>query len=377
MVPSASANSVRKPLNAGTTMLIRYRCEGAVRSALLRWGGLPVGGTSAAAFLVALLVWIPEQLSNLNLAGLAQDSLRSYVEDAVAGHGNMREKLNSIVGQSVEKQAKEAVSTQLGTAVQEPVKQAFASRVESVVSGEVEQILKSKGMRATMGEAVAAALKSNDHKVLLSAIQPKLKSIAQRLSQTIAKNSGKIVEKVSLSLPEHLQINKGNYRSLQRVLADLKDKGPPQEDFALRFYVAAEMELNNNYEYNMIRDYLSELGGVLGENLRFVLVLDGRKQFVALTEIDGLRTLDDGELKDFAGILNNKAFSRRKVLEDIKALFGPASVVRLDGKMKLGDVLRRSLWRDFAPHRHMAVLKEDGSFDGLTTRDRMLEALLP
>lgn len=380
MAPPASADSIRKPLNAGTTMLIRYRCESAVRSALLRWSGLPVGGTSAAAFFVALLVWIPQQLNDLNLASLAQDALRSYVEDAVAGYGNMRENLNSIIGQSVAEQARENVSTQLGSAVQERVEQALASRVESVVSGGVEQVLKSKDMKATMDDAVAAALKSNDHKVLLSTIQPKLKSIAQLLSQTIVKNSGKIVEQVSLSLPEHLQISKDNYDSLQKVLKelkDLKDKGPLQDDFALRFYVAAGMEQNNNYQYNVIRDYLFQLGEVLGENLRVVLVLDGARRFVALTEIDDLMTLDDDQMIKFEESLNNSEFSRSQVLEHIKTLFGPASVIHVDGKTKLGDVLRDPKWRTVDPHRPVAVLKEDRLFDGLTTWGRMFEALLP
>ncbi len=380
MASPASADSIRKPLNAGTTMLIRYRCESAVRSALLRWSGLPVGGTSAAAFFVALLVWIPQQLNDLNLASLAQDALRSYVEDAVAGYGNMRENLNSIIGQSVAEQAREIVSTQLGSAVQERVDQALASRVESVVSGGVEQILKSKDMRATMDDAVAAALKSNDHKVLLSAIQPKLESFAQRLSQTIAENSGKIVEQVSLPLPEHLQISKDNYDSLQKVLKelkDLKDKGPLQDDFALRFYVAAGMEQNNNYQYNVIRDYLFQLGEVLGENLRVVLVLDGARRFVALTEIDDLMTLDDDQMIKFEESLNNSEFSRSQVLEHIKTLFGPASVIHVDGKTKLGDVLRDPKWRTVDPHRPVAVLKEDRLFDGLTTWGRMFEALLP
>ena len=285
MVSPASADAIRKPLNAGTTLLIRKRCEAAVRSALLRWGGLPVGGTSAAAFVLALLVWIPQQLDNLNLTGLAQDALRDHVENAVASHGAMREKLNAIVAHSVETQAKEVVTAQLGTAVQEPIEKALATRVESVVSGQVELILKSQGMKATMGEVVAANLRSGDHKVLISAIQPKLNAIAAVLSQSVAQNSEMIVQQVSLPLPEHLQINKSNYEDLRKALDILRGMGPTTDEFALRFYAAAGMAQDNQYESDMIRDYLQQLGGVLGKQLRFVVVLDAASRFMALTEI--------------------------------------------------------------------------------------------
>ncbi len=377
MVSPASADAIRKPLNAGTTLLIRKRCEAAVRSALLRWGGLPVGGTSAAAFVLALLVWIPQQLDNLNLTGLAQDALRDHVENAVASHGAMREKLNAIVAHSVETQAKEVVTAQLGTAVQEPIEKALATRVESVVSGQVELILKSQGMKATMGEVVAANLRSGDHKVLISAIQPKLNAIAAVLSQSVAQNSEMIVQQVSLPLPEHLQINKSNYEDLRKALDILRGMGPTTDEFALRFYAAAGMAQDNQYESDMIRDYLQQLGGVLGKQLRFVVVLDAASRFMALTEIDDLDGLSDGELEEFTEALNNSKHSKGQVLDQIGSLFGPAAVVHFEASTKLRDVFRDPVWQTVGSRHHVAVLNEDGSFDGLTTRDRMLSALLP
>lgn len=110
MKTSVSADSSMKPMNLSTLKLIRHRCEGDVRSRVLRWIGLPIGGTSAAAFFVTLFFWIPQQLTETNLAKFSQDLLQAYVQESLTDAPEYKEQLDAIFRNLVMKSAKQEVT---------------------------------------------------------------------------------------------------------------------------------------------------------------------------------------------------------------------------------------------------------------------------
>ena len=91
-----------KPLNRATINLIRNRCERDIRSGIMRWSGLPIGGTGALAFLATVLVWIPQQIQNADLGEVGQDIVRSYVKAAVIRHPELQAQLDAIVHATVD-----------------------------------------------------------------------------------------------------------------------------------------------------------------------------------------------------------------------------------------------------------------------------------
>lgn len=385
MSVSTPSGSSLKPLNPGTTTLIRHRCEGDVRSRILRWSGLPIGGTSAVAFFVTLLVWIPQQVREADLAKFGQDLLRTYVHDAVTGNTEFRRKLDSIVRSTVTERAEQGVTLQIKKLSKESVGQTLASRVKNAVSRDVRRILEVPAMEAQVNNAVTAALQSNEYGLLRAAITPRLESMARRVSETIAKNAEQIIQKVSNPLPEDQIIDKGSYRRLQQILDDLRSGPLPDGDFALRFYIAAETGEDHSYVPGMIKSYLTELENVLRTRLRYVLILDRRGRFIALSELERFKKVIRQDASALETVLNRKSLSLEEAKRRIQNLLGPVSLAYVDGNLTIQEALQgKAMQSRNGPtsglDRQVAVVKNGDAtrtFQGVTSRRRLLEALLP
>ena len=374
-----------KPLNPGTTKLIRYRCEGDVRSRILRWTGLPIGGTSAVAFFVTILVWIPQQVKDTNLAVFSRDLLRTYVQDIVAGNTDLQSQLDSIVRSTVTKRAGKEITTQIEKLSKAGVGKTLVSQVKDAVSRDFGQILQTPAMEAQISTAVTAALQSDEYGLLRAAVRTDLESIAQRVSEKIAENAQRIIKRVNSPLPKNQIIDKSNYDNLNRILNEIRSKPLPVGDFALRFYIAAESGQDHHYDSWVIQDYLRKLGEALKQKFRYVLILDFRSRYVALSEIMQFEQTVRNNSYRLEELLNSKSLSTKEAKHRIAELLGSNSIAYVDESSKIGEALKSEAMQsrdgqNSILDRPVAVVQNGDSnmkFQGVTSRRSLIEALLP
>lgn len=386
MSVSTPSGPALKPLNSGTTKLIRQRCEGDVRSRILRWSGLPIGGTSAVAFFVTLFVWIPQQVREADLTEFGRDLLRAYVQDAITGNAEFQRQLSAIVRSTVLERAGQEVTVQVEDLSRERVEQTLVSQVNSAIPQDVERILQGPKVATQVSTAVTATLQSGEYKLLRDAITPSLKSMARRVSETIAKNATKTIQKVSDPLSQEQIIDKGSLGKLHQILRDLRSRPLPAGDFALRFYIAAGTEHDHHYVAPAIKEYLDGLASVLGPRLRYLLILDSRGRFIALGDMKRFEEVVRQDPSALETVLNKASLSLQEAEHRVKDLLGPGSLAYVDEMSTLGRALKGEAMQDrhngptSTLDRQVAVVKDGNAtriFQGVTSRHLLLEALLP
>ncbi len=375
MSDSASTNSKKRILNPPTERLIRYRCETEVRGRILRWAGLPVGATGAFAFLVAMFIAIKDQVENLELPGLAQDALRVAAVDALTREAVFRDWLDVNTRGSVAAIAREHVEAQLRALASENVQATLASAVTIAIPMETQNVLiRNTDVQSQLAGTLQSELRSDDHRLLLSAIQSELESFAVLSAQRIYDNLENIVEASTVPLAERQIINKDTYATLERRLNELRNESPIGADFALRFYIGLGQ---GEYEANAILDYLINLGRELREDFRFVLVLYDYGQFIALATPEQLLGIlqDQSGSDDLLALLNGHP-SLHEAKDMAAQVFGPASIEFLVASRTVKDEIVASIGRRDEFNRQMPVVDGNAEFLGLTTRRQMIESLL-
>ena len=388
MKTSVSADSSMKPMNLSTLKLIRHRCEGDVRSRVLRWIGLPIGGTSAAAFFVTLFFWIPQQLTETNLAKFSQDLLQAYVQESLTDAPEYKEQLDAIFRNLVMKSAKQEVTPHIEGLSKEKFEQVLSSQVNKAVTNEVERINQYPEMLTQVNASVKATLRSDDFKLLRNVIGPHLQIIQQRLQEEIAQNAERSIKAVKSPLPEDKIFDKRGYSELEDIIKDIKSRPLfPDESFALRFFIAAESGKKHNYDEGLIFAYLDALKKGLGDNFRFALILDRRMQFVALAEVEEFKTAlqKRSSAQNLVDVLNDKNLSFNDAKDHIGRLLGAHSISYMDEMTQIKEALKSEVMRKTSrpassPARQIAVVRNAGginTFQGVTSRRRLLESLLP
>ena len=386
MEASNSPESSLKPMNPGTRKLIRHRCEGQVRGSVLRWAGLPIGGTSAVAFFITLFIWIPQQLKEINLSEFSHDLLSSYVQQVVSDNVVFQEQLEAAVRNTVRENTQKEVTVQIESLSKERVGQALAAEIKSAVSREVDKIGELPEMKARIAAAATETLQNNDYDLLRKAMLPNLKLISKRVSEKIAENAQQTIQKVSNPLAGNQIIDKRSYQELNGILNKLNSNPPqPTDIFALRFYIAAGSEKDHHYISPVILRYLEGLTAVLGNQLRYALILDSRMQFIALSDIDTFGKTVKNKGHQLEEALNKRNLSINEVKQSIVDLLGPESIEYVDQSIQIKQALKKdSLRKSSDPSstfsRHVAVVANLGGaafFQGVTSRRNLLEALLP
>ena len=281
MANADTSPSELKPLNKGTTILIQSRCEKSIRGSLLRWTGLPLGGSSALVLFITVLVWVPQQVIESDLMSLGHDLLREYVEDIVTTSREFGNELDSLLRVSVTQRAEQQTVAHVKTVSQEQVGQLLVSNVESSIHEALEEVIHGPEMEIAIQASVAHVLQADDFKAVREVIKSSMESVAKGLSESIAKNAENTVRRVNSTLPEKQIINKSNYQVLRDILDGLKARRLPEGDFALKFFAAAETYSDHRYDPNVTIDYLQQLRDALGEQFRFVLIMDAKERFLA------------------------------------------------------------------------------------------------
>ena len=364
-----------KPLNRATTRLIQGRCEREVRSGILRWTGLPIGGTGALAFLGTLLVWIPQQIQNADLGELGHDIVRSYVETAITGNPEFQSQLDTAVRVAVKESAAEEVTVQIQRTTRERVDRTLTLEVTDAVAEAISDVLRSPAMEAQVSSAVAEVLQPDNYQALRTVV---VESTKRRLLETVHDNAEQAIETVANPLGEDQIIDKSTYEQLREQIQTIVSRGLPAGDFALRFYVAAETGEDHGYDPYFIADYLTELGGVLGDQFRYVLILDRRSRFVALVTVEWFRAVMQAQGYGLTDVLNDGNKSLAWAEEELQRLLGRESSAYLDASVRIGEALRSETLE--SAEGQIAVLEDASTrrrFQGVTSRRRLLSALLP
>lgn len=375
MAASTDQHASLRPLSRGTANLIRSRCEREVRGGILRWSGLPIGGTGALAFLATLLVWIPQQIQNADLGEVGQDIVRAYVGAAVIRNSELKTQLDEMVRAAVSDNAGREVATQIQALSSTRVEQALAAAVQDAVAQDAARILRSPAMEAQVTATVAAALQPDNYRPLRDAI---VTSMRQRLSESVAENAEQAIQTVANPLPEDQIIDKSTSGRLRQYVRELESRPLPEGYFALRKYVAAGSGEDHGYDPNVVMDYLRELRRVIGDQFRYVLILDRQHRFVALSTVDEFERALQEDPYGLEGILNNGNLSLAEAKRALQELLGPHSLLALDQTVTIKAALQSEALQ--GPDREVAVVENgEGArlFKGVTDRKRLIEALLP
>ncbi len=375
MATTNDPNVSLRPWTSGTIDLIRWRCERGVRSDLLRWSGLPIGGTGAVAFLFALLVWIPQQIQNAELDQVSHDAIRSYVEATLVRHPEFRSRLTEVVPAALKESTGQEVESQIETLISARVEDTYTTAIDDAISEELVQVIQAPALRIQINSSVAQTLGGNNFQQLRVAIAA---SIKRRMAETVAENAKQAIEEVANPLPEERIIDKSTWARLQQQVRELSSSPLPPGDFALRKYIAAGGAEDHTYDPNLIYDYVKSLGQVLGERFRYVLILDRQQRFVALSTVDEFARLMEQEGYRLAEILNNRTLSFEQARQKLAELLGPKSLLAVDDRRTINSALKSSALQD--RDLQVAVIEDsEGArlFKGVTHRGRLIEALLP
>lgn len=270
----------------------------------------------------------------------------------------------------------------------EKFEQVLSSQVNKAVTNEVERINQYPEMLTQVNASVKATLRSDDFKLLRNVIGPRLQIIQQRLQEEIAQNAERSIKAVKSPLPEDKIFDKRGYSELKDIIRDIKSRPLfPDESFALRFFIAAESGKKHKYDKGLIFAYLDALKKGLGDNFRFALILDRRMQFVALAGVEEFKTAlqKRSSAQNLVDVLNDKNLSFNDAKGHIGGLLGAHSIYYMDEMTKIKEALKSEVMPETSgpassPARQIAVVRNAGginTFQGVTSRRRLLESLLP
>ena len=376
MKVSTEQGTLRKNIfSRGTIDLIRNRCERDVRSGVLRWTGLPIGGTGALAFLATLLVWIPQQIQNTELGEVGQEILRDYMKTVLIDHPAYQEILDTVISSSVKDNADQEVANQIQEVSGAKVEQVLQDLIQNAIAEDIAQVLHAPAVETQVNAAVATVLQQDNYRPVRESI---VASVRARLSESVAENAGQAVQAVANPLPPDHIIDKSTYSQLEQVLGGLESRPLPEGDFALRKYVAADTSQDHTYDTYLVGEYLSRLREAIGDQFRYVLILDRQSRFVALSTVDRFMGIVREDGNRLEGILNDGSLSLAQAKLELKELLGPDSLRAVDETTTIKAAIHSEDLRSRS--RQVAVVEDsEGAriFKGVTNRSRLIEALLP
>jgi hypothetical protein len=368
---------------------MRLRVERAVRSGIFRWVGLPAGGAGTLAFLLTLLVWIPQQARQANSLVVEpfKEALAESLTDQEMLLAVLGEQLDSITHQWVNQEAGGSIASSIEEWSKQQVKSTLdhqLERTDESVESVLDQALAAEQMAAPISDAVTATLKSNDFKLLRAAITPTLRPIAERLSETIASNTERTVLTVTNPMRPEQFIDKRSPSMLVDIQRTLASRAASHDEFVLSFYLAVEGAPLHEYRPDAIRQYL-DLRHTANERVRYTLILASEKRFVAFADISHFENILNENGNALVAALNQQYASLEDGTHRMAGLLGADSLAYL----KEGLTIREALTDEglsplagqaFALNQRVAVVGGDDThliFRGVTSRCHLIEALLP
>ncbi|MCO6454458.1 MAG: hypothetical protein J5I93_04000 [Pirellulaceae bacterium] len=395
-------------VNQATLELLQRRIESNVRNNFVKTVTLPIGGTSVVAVIVAVFLWIPQQVRSFLEQPSVQQTVQDEIDKRITKHFD-QPKTQSLIDAMIQKQTSDQIAAQLEARLPDKVADAVNDYlgsergqrlVEQNLPAAVQQYFAQDGAQENFRHLVDGYLNSEQGKqVIVAELDRLLRPAAERVSQDISDNLERYVaEFEAQSLHGEPKESVGKLEQFLRPenVAELTRRGQP-------IVLTKTIRPGNRYVASVIEDYLSGFSNAFPKLFQYVSISyagDGMagERLVALIPVRQFAWVLQREPAVIEDLLNSGDQPSRPTLEQVNAqlaaLFGDAVVRRIPADRPVGSVLKDpTLWApavllgaDPAQRERItqvdpleypfAVVNDQGGLLAVASRRRMLEGLL-